>query len=83
MTPDKARIAYPDTWASIQQQVAEVRAAGADVVQLDVRVIDVNGIPTLELTTIADYAVEDDDAPASSIRFRAVLAERPAVHVVH
>ena len=83
MTPDKARAQYPDTWASIQQQVAEVRAAGADVVPLDVRVIDVDGVPTLELTTIADYAVADDDAPASGIRFRAVLAERPTLHVVH
>ena len=83
MTPDKARAAYPDTWASIQQQVAEVRAAGADVVPLEANVIVLDGVPTLELITLADYAVEDDDAPASGIRFRAVLAERPALHVVH
>jgi len=83
MTPDKARAAYPDTWASIQQQVAEVRDAGADVVPLDVSVIDVKGVPTLELTTLTDFAVADDDAPAAAIRFRAALAERPALHVVH
>jgi len=83
MTPDKARIAYPDTWASIQIQLAEVRAAGADVVPLDVSVIDVDGVPTLELTTLTDFAVAEEDAPAAAIRFRAVLAERPALHVVH
>jgi len=83
LTPDKARIAYPDTWASIQQQLAEVRAAGADVVPLEANVIVLDGVPTLELTTLADYAVSDDEAPAAAIRFRAPLAERPALHLIH
>jgi len=83
MTPAKARTSYPDAWTAIEQQVAEVRAAGADVVPLDASVIVVDGVPTLELTTIADYAVADDDAPVSGIRFRAPLAERPVPHRIH
>jgi hypothetical protein len=83
LTLEKARADYPLAWRSIQQQIAEVRAAGADVVALDARVIEVRGTSTLEVTALADYVAEDDDdAPASAMRFQAPIAERPKLRLV-
>lgn len=83
MTPDRARQKYPDAWGNIQQQVDDLRASsGADIIALGVDVIDVEGVPTLELTTLTDLGPVDDDTPASGLRFRAPIAVRPPLRIV-
>lgn len=82
MNLNQARAGYPAAWDSIQEQIAEVRATGLDVVPLDARVTDVRGVETLELFTVADCGSPDSDAPAGGIRFHAPIAPRPALQLV-
>ncbi|CAM5277178.1 hypothetical protein [Rhodanobacter lindaniclasticus] len=83
MTPDKARREYPDAWGNIQQQIADVRRdSDADVIALSVSIIDVAGVPTLELLTLTDLGAADDDTPASGLRFRAPIATAPATRTL-
>jgi hypothetical protein len=74
LTLARARLTYPIAWQSIEQQIADVRATGADLVPLEANVIEVKGALTLEVMALADFVVADDeDAPASAMRFRAPI----------
>ncbi len=84
LTPITASQLYPDAWSNILLQMDDLRRdSGADIIALSISVVNVGGVPTLELITLTDLGpADDEDVISSPLRFHAAIAERPALRVV-
>ncbi|OOG47024.1 hypothetical protein [Rhodanobacter sp. C01] len=75
---------YPHTWSEIKAQVAEIKhASDADIIPLDVHIIEVNGVKMLEVVCLTDLVMDDTEQPASGMRIRAPINEVPASQRIH
>lgn len=75
---------YPLTWSEIKAQIAEIkRCSDADIIPLDVHIIEVKGIKMLEVIVLTDLVTDDTEQPASGMRIRAPINEVPVSQQIH
>lgn len=75
---------YPHTWSDIKAQVVEIKhASDADIIPLDVNIIFVDGVKTLEVICLTDLVMDDTEQPASGMRIRAPINEVPTSQRIH
>jgi hypothetical protein len=75
---------YPHTWNEVKAQIAEIKhASNADIIPMDVQVIEVDGIKVLEVICVTDLVEDDTELPASALRIRAPISEMSVSQRIH
>lgn len=78
-----AQADYPDAWASIHKRMDEVVGmTGANIIPMSARIVEQDGIDSLQLTVMTDLTTEGSDASATRMAFTSPLAPRPTLALV-
>lgn len=78
-----AQTEYPDAWASITKRMEEVQSiTDATMIPLSAKLIEQDGIDSLELVVMTDLTTEGSAVPATRMAFTSPLAHRPALRIV-
>ena len=87
MTPihlNKAEREYPSAWSNIKEQIAYVKqVSDGEFVPVAAAVIDVKGVPMLEVVCMTDLVLADSDEESSAMRFRAFIHDPSSLKKLH
>lgn len=80
---NKAQRDYPNTWNNIRDQMAQLKqSSDAEIVPITAAIIEVKGVPTLEVYCMTDLVFADSDEESSAMRFQARINEPPVLTLV-
>lgn len=86
ISPRAAQRAYPQAYAEVERQIAELRSVSdANVIPLGVLIVEENGVQMIEVVCATDLTHGDDDneMPATGMRFLAPIHDPVRMKKLH
>jgi hypothetical protein len=75
---------YPRAWNNVKEQIAYVKqVSDGDFVPFAAEVIDVKGIPMLEVYCMTDLVLADSNESHNAMRFRAFIHDPATLKKLH
>jgi hypothetical protein len=75
---------YSCAWSNVKEQMAHLKqVSDADIVPFSAAVIDVKGMPMLEVYCLTDLVAVGSDESANGMRFRAAIHDPSALKNLH
>lgn len=75
---------YPRAWNNVKEQIAYLKqVSDADLVPFAAEVIDVKGVPMLEVYVMTDLVFADSDKSLNAMRFRAFVHDPASLKKLH
>lgn len=75
---------YPRAWSNVREQIAHMKQnTDGDFVPFAAEVIDVKGVPMLEVYCMTDLVLADSGKSLDAIRFRAFIHDPSALQKLH
>ena len=81
---NEAQRSYPRAWENFKEQVAHLKqVSDADIVPMTAEIIDVKGVPMLEVICMTDLVLADTDEEFTPMRFRAFIHDPASLKKLH
>lgn len=81
---NEAERSYPRAFNNIKEQVAHLKqVSDADIVPMTAAIIEVKGVPMLEVICMTDLVMADTDEEFSPMRFRAFIHDPASLKKLH
>lgn len=75
---------YPHAWKNVKEQIAYVKqTTDGDFVPFSAEVIEVKGVPMLEVYCLTDLVLADSGKSLDAIRFRAFIHDPSVLQKLH
>lgn len=75
---------YPRAWSNVREQIAHMKqSTDGDFVPFAAEVIDVKGVPMLEVYCMTDLVLADSGKSLDAIRFRAFIHDPATLKKLH
>lgn len=84
ISPRAAQRDYPQAYAEVERQIAEVKTvSNADIIALGAIVVEEKGVTMLEVACLTDLVHDDDEMPATGMRFLAPINDPARLKKLH
>lgn len=81
---NEAERSYPRAWNNVKEQIAYVKTVSdGDFVPFAAEVIDVKGVPMLEVTCMTDLVLADSNESLNAMCFRAFIRDPSDLKKLH
>jgi len=81
---NEAQRSYPRAWNNVKEQIAySKQITDGDFVPMTAAIIDVKGVPMLEVICMTDLVLADTDEEFTPMRFRAFIHDPASLQKLH